>query len=187
MSEQVIMPKEDWQEILDTVRYGTEKSAPLRSAEVASAVGGILAEEDGILDGSVEYYKNSRLTSIRSYAFNSYKNILRVEFPNLTSVAAYAFQGCTSLEKADFSSLTLIGTFAFYRNSGLKTLIIRTNTLCELESTAALGGTAIANGEGYVYVPAALIDEYKQATNWTMYADNIRAIEDYPEITGETI
>jgi hypothetical protein len=42
----------------------------------------------------------------------------------------------------------------------------------------------VANGTGYIYVPAALIEDYKAATNWSLYADQFRAIEDYPEITG---
>ena len=44
--------------------------------------------------------------------------------------------------------------------------------------------TKIHSGQGYVYVPAALVDSYKAAANWQNYADQIRAIEDYPEITG---
>ena len=44
--------------------------------------------------------------------------------------------------------------------------------------------TVIASGTGYVYVPSALVNSYKSATNWSTYADQIRAIEDYPDITG---
>ena len=40
------------------------------------------------------------------------------------------------------------------------------------------------NGTGFVYVPAESVDTYKSATNWSTYAEQIRAIEDYPEITG---
>lgn len=44
--------------------------------------------------------------------------------------------------------------------------------------------TPMKSGTGYIYVPAALVDSYKAATNWSTYADQIRAIEDYPDITG---
>ena len=40
------------------------------------------------------------------------------------------------------------------------------------------------NQDSGIYVPRALVNEYKNATNWTVYADYIRAIEDYPDITG---
>ena len=39
-------------------------------------------------------------------------------------------------------------------------------------------------GTGYVYVPASLIETYKTATNWSAFANQFRAIEDYPEICG---
>jgi hypothetical protein len=181
------MPREDWQGILDAVRYGTERSELLRSDEVASEIGTMSALTDGLIDGSAEHYKNSRLTSVRNYSFSNHEGIKSLVLPNVTRISPYAFRMCVSLERADFSSLTFMGTYAFFRDSSLKTLIIRTNEVCVLEHTVAFSNTPIANGEGYLYVPAALVDEYKQATNWTTFADNIRAIEDYPEITGETI
>lgn len=187
MSEQVIMPKADWQGILDAVRYGTEKNELLRSDEVASEVGTIFEVSDSVIDGSTEHYKNSRLTSVRNYAFGDHQNIVSILLPNVTTLGTYAFRNCISLESADFSSLSLIGTAAFFRCLALKTLIIRTNTLCNLETEAAFASTPMYNNAGYIYVPSALVDEYKQATNWTTFADRIRAIEDYPEITGETI
>lgn len=36
-----------------------------------------------------------------------------------------------------------------------------------------------------IYVPSALVEQYQNATNWSVYASNFRAIEDYPEICGE--
>lgn len=36
--------------------------------------------------------------------------------------------------------------------------------------------------KGYIYVPKALIEDYKVATNWSVFADKFRAIEDYPDI-----
>ena len=39
--------------------------------------------------------------------------------------------------------------------------------------------------QGYIYVPKALLEDYKVATNWSVYADKFRAIEDYPDICGE--
>ena len=42
----------------------------------------------------------------------------------------------------------------------------------------------LSNERVYVYVPKALVGAYKSATNWSTYANQIRAIEDYPDITG---
>lgn len=187
MSEQVIVPKADWQGILDAVRYGTEKSELLRSGEVASELVALSSKFDGLVDGSAESFKSSRLTSIRQFAFMRSQNIKSVVLPNITSVPMQAFAQCTSLERADFSNISSIESYAFHGDAALNTLIIRTNSVCNLSVSTAIAGTPIYNNAGYIYVPAALVDEYKQATNWTLFADYIRAIEDYPEITGETI
>ena len=40
----------------------------------------------------------------------------------------------------------------------------------------------ISNGMGYIYVPADLVETYKADANWSACADQIRAIEDYPEV-----
>lgn len=187
MSERVIMPQEDWQEILDALRYAVEKSDTLRSGEVASEVMGLPLIIDGIMNGSIEFFKNSRLTSLMQYAFMQHTNIKSVVLPNITSLKQNTFRQCTQLERVDFSSLTSIETYVFNGASALKALIIRTNAVCSLVNTSAFVGTPIWDVAGYIYVPASLVDEYKQATNWTRFADAIRAIEDYPEITGETI
>lgn len=104
------------------------------------------------------------------------------QFKNMASMArAIVSRAVTSL---DLSTVTTIGSYAFNGCSALATLILRSDTVCTLTATNAFASTPIASGTGYVYVPAALVDEYKAATNWSTYADQIRAIEDYPEITG---
>ena len=95
-----------------------------------------------------------------------------------------AFRQCKSMSFVDLPSVTDIGSAAFYECSALVTVIIRTESLCALGSTSVFSGTPISSGDGFVYVPAALVSAYKTATNWSAIADQIRAIEDYPEITG---
>lgn len=74
----------------------------------------------------------------------------------------------------------------FNTSTKFKTLILRNNTeIVKLANTNAFTYTLIAGRMGYIYVPAALIDEYKTATNWATFANQFRAIEDYPDICGE--
>lgn len=42
----------------------------------------------------------------------------------------------------------------------------------------------IGDNDFYIYVPSDLVDTYKTETNWTIWADRYRAIEDYPDICG---
>ena len=97
-----------------------------------------------------------------------------------------SFMGCSNLEKIDFDILAEIKNADFYQCSALSVVIIRTPAVCTMSDSNAFKSTPIASGTGYIYVPAALVDSYKAATNWTKYANQIRAIEDYPDICGGT-
>ena len=126
------------------------------------------------------------VTSVGSYAFRQCRKLTTVSFPKLTSAGTYALSRCSVLQKADMGLVASLQGYLFAEDSALDTIILRKSdgiaTLC---ATTALSGTKIANGTGYIYVPAALVDNYKGATNWSTYADQFRAIEDYPEICGE--
>ena len=127
-----------------------------------------------------------KTTSIGSYCFYNNVNITNVKFPLVTSMSQNAFYSCSSLEKADFPKLTKINQATFAYCDELTALILRkSDAICTLATaTNAFQGSAIADGTGFVYVPSALIETYKTATNWSNYASQFRAIEDYPEITG---
>ena len=97
-----------------------------------------------------------------------------------------SFMGCSNLEKIDFDVLEEMKNADFYQCSALTAVIIRSPAVCAMSDSNAFKLTPIASGTGYIYVPAALVDSYKAATNWSGYADQIRAIEDYPDICGGT-
>lgn len=124
------------------------------------------------------------LTSLGKQAFSGCSGLATVSLLVLASVPNYAFRSCTALKLIDLPAATTIESAAFY-GSGLETLILRhTEAVCKLGATSAFSGTPIASGNGYIYVPMALVNDYKAATNWSTYAAQIRAIEDYPDITG---
>ena len=178
------------------------KLAILKKLAGGGGGGGDHADEDAIVSGTITEYTNDRVTSIRDYAFclcksltsvhfpaatsicnsafNECINLTSAEFPVATSIDEYAFSGCSSLASADFPAATSIGGFAFGGCSNLTSLILRVTTqVCTLSNTNAFNNTPIKSGTGYIYVPAALIDSYKTATNWTTYANQFRALESY--------
>ena len=88
------------------------------------------------------------------------------------------FWGCKSLTKVDGGNATSLRQFAFYQTA-LATLILRkTDGICTMSYAGTVGNNV------KVYVPKARLSEYKSASNWSAIANNIYAIEDYPEITG---
>ena len=168
--------------------------------------GDISEQEKELIERTVLNYSNNQVTNIGSYAFYGCSKLQSVSCPNATSVkgnglmncsaltsvnlpkvtqlANYAFQGCTSIAKLDFPALTSIQGAVFSNNQSLVALILRSTKMCSLGNKNSLTGTPIANGTGYIYVPSTLVDTYKANANWSTYAAQIRAIEDYPEITG---
>ena len=100
--------------------------------------------------------------------------------PNVISVVGSAFHK-RALTKIDFHNVTSIQTLATAGINPHTKFIIRTNTVCTLNSSNHLAGDV----DG-IYVPADLYDDYIKATNWSVYADEglIFAIEDYPDICG---
>ena len=117
--------------------------------------------------------------SIDSYAFRGCSALTAVDFPIVTSIGYSAFYNCTSLTSVNLPNATSIDNTAFKGCSALTALILRNSSLCTLSSTNAFTNTPIASGTGYIYVPSALIDSYKAATNWKTYAAKFRALEDY--------
>ena len=129
-------------------------------------------------------YVNNTVTIIGRYGLAGCTKLTSVMLPAVRTTDGNSMIGCSEVRKADFSNLQNIRYSTFYSNKKLVTLIIRTQVVTKLENTSAFKDTPIASGTGYVYVPSALVDSYKTATNWSTYADQIRAIEDYPDITG---
>ena len=124
------------------------------------------------------------LTSVKKNTF--YKTVIaNLSLPAVTSIAQFGCAENSALTTVDLPVATSLAEQSFYNCKALTTLILRnTAKVCTLSKTNAIGGTLIASGTGYIYVPSALVDSYKAATNWSAYAARIRAIEDYPDITG---
>lgn len=123
---------------------------------------------------------------------NQLKN---VNIPKVQYLDKEGFSSCTKLERLDFPSVIQINNTSYQHPfqdcTHLTVLILRTSQVVKLvDSTNLFQYCPIKNGgynelQGYIYVPKALIEDYKVATNWSVYADKFRAIEDYPDICGE--
>ena len=132
--------------------------------------GGDTSVEDGLVDGTLTAYSNPRVAQIRGYTFYKCSSLTTVDLPAMTSIALMAFAYCHSL------------TILILRN---------TTKVCTLASTNAFSNCYHYHGtvnstynpaglkDGYIYVPASLIDSYKTATNWSAFATQFRALEDF--------
>lgn len=127
------------------------------------------------------------ITTLGIYAFNGNStysmSLTSVSFPNMaltTSAIGSVFgsttaaNACQLLEFCDIGSTTGIGSNAFANCHALETLVLRkTASVCTLANVNAFNNTPMRgynDKTGKVYVPSALIESYKTATNWsTLY------------------
>ena len=123
-------------------------------------------------------------TRVGNYAFNGCENLTSINLPVATWFGTNAFYNCSALTTLDLPSATSLNGNAFFGCRELTSLILRANRVCTLTGTLAFYQTPIESGSGYIYVPSKFVNSYKNATNWSAVAEQIRAIEDYPEITG---
>lgn len=155
--------------------------------------------------GNYSFYKCPALTSVSTpsatsvgtFAFKGCPELISANYPLVTTIGQGAFDECVALTSVNLSLVTVIepltfrkcealttidlpvatsiGTQAFY-SSGITSLTLRSNTIVSLESEDAFYFTPIEEGTGYIYVPSALVDSYKAADGWSVYANQIVAI-----------
>lgn len=123
--------------------------------------------------------------------FTGLRALDRLYFPNLETISGWGWNlnGCENVTRAYFPKLGNFTSNDLTNSFRLVTLILgKTDGICTLPAADHFNNTPIAgriyeSGElGYVYVPAALIDTYKADEYWSVFASQIRAIEDYPEV-----
>ena len=144
---------------------------------------------DGITSFGANYAMNctslesvrlpSTLTSIGS-AFHNCASLSKVSLPyGLVTIGTNAFYNCSSLKYLEIpSTVTSIGANAlsYIAEYGTEksTYVFLPATPPTIQST-----TFSSSGSGNVkkiYVPAASLDAYKTATNWSTYASHMEAI-----------
>lgn len=142
------------------------------------------------------------LVNAANFCFANCTNLKTVRLPSLQKGGNYLFSVSRVLERIDLLSVGSVGTSCFNACYVLTTLILRSPTLLSLANTNVFANCHHIHGtknntynpqglkDGYIYVPKALLSDedetkdYRRATNWTTFASQFRAIEDYPEICG---
>lgn len=156
---------------------------------------------DGTISGS---YENSKVTSVRDYAFYSCSalttinfpsaiiignsafaycySLNTVSFPNVTTIRSYAFNYCSRLTTISFPKVISIGSGAFRSCYRLLSLYLLGSSIPTLASTNAFLSTPISyfsdytSAYGSIYVPASLYSSYITATNWAIYSSRFVSV-----------
>ena len=141
------------------------------------------------------------VTSIGEEAFYNCTYLTNIAIPNsVTNIGNYAFFACVRVTSITLSdSLTTIGEGAFKMCGSLTSITIPANVTtignnvfdrCPSLTTMTVNATTPPSiGDNFlstnylgeiktntIYVPAASLDAYKSATNWSAFASKIKAI-----------
>lgn len=114
---------------------------------------------------------SSQATKIRGYCFISCNWLLSASFPNLQALESYTFRSCNRLKTAYVPVVTSVGANAFSGCGSLELVdfsgCTAVPTLDNVNAFASVPTTC------EIRVPAALVEEWKAATNWSNFADQI--------------
>lgn len=174
---------------LTSINYGSFQNCyKLTITELPSGVTSISSYAFGGCCEISSISSTGAITSLSSLAFNGSAShpmtLTSASFPNMTQTSnistvfgsTIASNACQQLAFCDIGSTVGIGTNAFANCYALQTLVLRkTASVCSLANVSAFLNTPMRGYNsltGTVYVPQALIESYKTATNWsTLYND----------------
>ena len=170
------------------------KNTQLRTVSLPLWTGSSFSEGNGFSSGSIGIFayctaltsvSAPELQSLPTQMFYYCQALEEVVFPKVSTVNSGVFNYCSNLKKIDLGGAITRLSSAFMANASKVTaLILRGVTTVPTLGSSAFTGTAVKSGTCYVYVPKALEATFKVASNWSTYASQIRAIEDYPDICG---
>lgn len=101
---------------------------------------------------------------------------------NIETINQRVFYGCVDLIEVDVrtSKISTLAGYTFYNCTNLSKVIMRSITPPSI-TTTTFAGTAIANGNGYIYVPDESLAKYQNGTNWARYAPQIKRLSELEE------
>ena len=121
-------------------------------------------------------------TSVYTSAFANCSSLTIINLPACTTIGNSAFKSCTSLTSANLPICSYIGYSAFYNCTSLLAIILAYSSVVSIDNSYAFYNTPLSQSTytgtfGSIYVPASLVDAYKTANYWSVYADRITAME----------
>ena len=132
-------------------------------------------------------FDTSNVTDMNNM-FNNCTNLTSLDLSNfdtsgVTNMARmfYFCRNLTSLDLSSFDTSNVTNTsYVLYACNLLEKLIINRQDVFKMTNANMLQSTPIEDGTGYVYVPDNMVETYKSATNWSVYADQIKPISELP-------
>lgn len=181
---------------LKTINFPKATNVDIQNCSAIEAVSLPVATEINARNcSSLKSLTAPKVTSLRLSKCTSLETFDMSDYPTLAECPS--FEGCTGLKTVRWNAKSYFypGSTQHFKDCvNLTALIIPVEGTVKSRDTShpdPFEGSAIANGTGYIYVPASTIDGYKdvEQSGWfATYASQFRALEDYTvdgTITGE--
>lgn len=138
---------------------------------------------------SLESITAPKLVRVSLDMFKGCISLTNVNFPNVARIETNAFTDNAKLKEIYLPKTTVIDREAFSNCYSLIKVFLPNNSVCSIDSDIFGGCCHIIgitnsnynpNGlkDGYIYVPASLLSQYKENPNWKTYASQIIGFED---------
>lgn len=140
---------------------------------------------------NVVFANGSTASTIGDYTFDGCKNLTSVTFSNtLDTIGKNTFSGCSSITEVVYpDSVYSIGSNQFSNNYSVKSITIGsgcriiggneviygcTSFTCKAVVPPTLNGSLTSHESDFkIYVPSESVEDYKNASRWSNYADHI--------------
>ena len=122
-----------------------------------------------------------KVTAIGDYSFQRCTKLKTIQLPvNLKSIYGSLFRYCENLTELIYpGDIGMISNNVMEYCSNLTKVVFPNNTkVPTLSNKNSFQSTPIASGTGYIYVPDNLVNSFKTATNWSIYANQIKGISE---------
>lgn len=143
-----------------------------------------------VSNSSVKTLSFPKLSNVRGSGNSlgqNLENLTTLELGLTNNSYFWLVSNAPDLTKVTLPQFNYVSNAMFKNCSNIKTIVLSNpSNVCTLSNASYLPTqiTNTADTTSYVYVPQALLTNYKTATNWATFSSKIRAIEDYPDITG---
>ena len=120
------------------------------------------------------------LTNVATISETAFRDcgLVNVNLPSVTTMGSYAFRNNKQMQHLSIGDkVTSIGSYCFYDNTALVDIIIGATAPPTLVDKYALGNT----NNCQIYVPAASIPSYAEASNWSACASRLAPLEDHED------
>lgn len=140
---------------------------------VITAGGSVFAQCSNLIE--INLPSLEKITAIN--AFQTCTALEYIYLPKLQTIPTQCFNGCNKLKTVILDSVISIAGFGFQSCTKMENLIIRQNeTICTI-GNAFYGFTFT----GTIYVPDTLAEQYRNHTNWSVYAEQIKPLSEIPQ------